>query len=243
MQRGTSRVVVASCDELGGRPGGGEVRVWVVPLDTPPLTEADLLICLSAEERERADRYKIRKPRHQFVTGRGLLRRILGSCLSVPPHEVPIAYTGAGKPILGCGTLHFNVTHTDQIALIAIAGRPVGIDVEQVRNLANPDGLVQRFFSAAECASYRTLPPELQPQGFFRAWTCKEALIKAVGLSVTNLSEFDVELHPQRPAALLESRHPALMDVAWELEVWEPAVGFTAAVAIAGESSWGQKPG
>ncbi|MFO0823158.1 MAG: 4'-phosphopantetheinyl transferase superfamily protein [Gemmataceae bacterium] len=239
MQRGTSRVVVASCDELAGRPVGGEVRVWVVPLDSPPVSEADLLACLSAEERDRADRYKVRKPRHQFVTGRGLLRRILGNCLALPPHEVPIGYTGAGKPILDCGTLHFNVTHTDQIALIALAGRPVGVDVEQVRSLANPDGLVQRFFSAAECASYRMLPPELRPHGFFRAWTCKEALIKAVGLSVTNLGEFDVELHPHRPAALLETRHPALMGMSWELEVWEPVAGFAAAIALAGSPETG----
>ncbi|MCE9568299.1 MAG: 4'-phosphopantetheinyl transferase superfamily protein [Planctomycetes bacterium] len=226
------RVVLASCDELGGTPTDGEVRMWAIPLDAPPQSEATLFACLTNEERERADRYKIRKPRHQFVTGRGLLRQILGNCLRQSPCDVPITYTGAGKPVLGVGELHFNVTHTDAVALIALATRPVGIDVEQVRTLANPDGLVERFFSVAECAAYRDLPTELRPQGFFRAWTCKEAIIKAAGLSVTTLSEFDVELNPTRPATLLAARHPELIAKNWGLTAWEPIAGFAAAVAV-----------
>jgi len=226
------RIVQAFCDELGGTPTDDEVRVWAIPLDSPPQSESALFACLTNEERERADRYKVRKPRHQFVTGRGLLRQILGSCLGFNPCDVPITYTGAGKPVLAVGELHFNVTHTDAIALIALATRPVGIDVEQVRTLANPDGLVERFFSAAEGEAYRALPLELQPRGFFRAWTCKEAIIKAAGLSVATLSEFDVELNPTRPASLIAARHAELIGRNWGLTAWEPTAGFAAAVAV-----------
>ncbi len=243
------RIVVASCAELGGTPSAADdVRVWVFPLDTPPRPEAELLACLTVEERERANRYKIAKPRHQFVTGRGLLRQILGECLGVGPLEVPITYTGAGKPVLAVGDLHFNVTHTDAVALIALANQPVGIDVEQVRKLTNPDGLVERFFSAAECEAYRALPPEMQPRGFFRAWTCKEAIIKAAGLSVTCLDGFDVELDPHRPAVLLSARHPEITAKSWGLTAWEPLPGFAAAVALSSElvleqENPGQAPG
>lgn len=226
------RVVVASCNELGGVPTHDEVRVWVIPLDAPLQSEAELLACLTPEERERADRYKISKPRHQFVTGRGLLRQILANCLDLSPQAVPITYTGAGKPVLADGGLHFNVTHTDNIALIALATRPVGIDIEQIRNLANPEGIVERFFSVAECEAYRALPLELRTTGFFRAWTCKEAVIKAAGLSVMCLGEFDVELNPTRPAVLIAARHPELITTKWAISAWEPAVGFAAAVAV-----------
>ncbi|VTT98653.1 4 -phosphopantetheinyl transferase : Phosphopantetheinyl transferase OS=Oscillatoria acuminata PCC 6304 GN=Oscil6304_3459 PE=4 SV=1: ACPS [Gemmataceae bacterium] len=226
------RVVHVPLTDLGGRPGVEEVRVWVVKLEYPPANEASLLACLTAEEHDRAARYKVARPRHQFVTGRGLIRQILGACLGVRPAEVPITYTGAGKPVLDGGELHFNVTHTDAVALLALATRPVGIDTEQVRDLANPDGLVQRFFSPAEREAYRNLPPQLKRAGFFHGWTCKEAVIKAAGLSVTCLESFDVELDPARPPAVIAARHAELADRRWGLAAWEPVPGFAAAVAL-----------
>ena len=51
---------------------------------------------------------------------------------------------------MGNSGIHFNVTHTDGLALIALARRPVGVDVEQLRAVSDPEGLVRRFFSAAE---------------------------------------------------------------------------------------------
>jgi len=36
-------------------------------------------------------------------------------------------------------------------------------------------------FSAAEITELRTLPIDLQPQGFFNGWTRKEAYLKAQG--------------------------------------------------------------
>lgn len=228
------RVVSAAWGEPAA-PVGGEVRVWTIPLDDPPVPTAVLFDSLTPDERARAARYKVEKPRQQFVTGRGLLRRLLGELCGLAPLDVPITYTGAGKPVLDApATVHFNVTHTDGLALIAVADRPVGIDVERVRGLDNPDGLVERFFSAAECEAYRTLATELRPHGFFRGWTCKEAVIKAAGLSVACLGDFDVELHPLRPAALLGARHPSLLGTAWALSSWEPVAGFAAAVAVVG---------
>jgi len=233
---GVFRVVVGPCGSESPAPAPEEVRVWVVRLDAPPVAVGELFGCLTTDERERAERYKVAKARHQFVTGRGLLRRLLGECLGIAPPEVPITFTGAGKPVLADAArgLHFNVTHTDGLALIALARRPVGVDVERLRAVSNPEGLVGRFFSSAERAAYLDLPAELRTAGFFRGWTCKEALIKASGLSVAYLDGFDVELHPARPAELLAARHPALTGMHWSLTAWEPASGYTAALAVEG---------
>lgn len=230
------RMVVAALAGEAVAPRPGEVRVWVVSLDEPPVPPAELRGCLTADEHLRADRYKVGKARHQFVTGRGVLRRVLGACLGVNPGEVPITYTGAGKPVLGGANpgLHFNVTHTDALALIAVAGRPVGIDVERRRAVADPAGLVGRFFSPAERDAFAALPPDLRAAGFFRGWTCKEAVIKAAGLSVLTLDGFDVELHPDRSPAVLAARHAELVGRTWGLAAWEPVAGFAAAVAVEG---------
>lgn len=211
-----------------------QVRVYPIWLDEPPGDFEELFECLTTEEQARARRYEVERARRQFVVGRATLRRVLGKCLQVEPVRVPIAYTGAGKPVLSDlhSGLHFNVTHTDGLALLALSRRPVGIDVERIRPLDNPDGLVRRFFSPVEQQTYLELPANLRLAGFFRAWTSKEALIKAAALSVAYLDEFDVELHPERPAALLAARHPALARCGWLLAAWEPVSGFTATVAV-----------
>src|SRR5262245_26972367 len=119
-------------------PAADEVRVWVVPLDAPPVASDELLACLTSDEQSRAERYNVAHARQQFVIGRGLLRRLLGHCLGVDPVEVAINYSGAGKPVLADTStgLHFNVTHTNGLALLALARRPVGVDVERLRSLA-----------------------------------------------------------------------------------------------------------
>jgi 4'-phosphopantetheinyl transferase len=204
-----------------------------------------LLGCLAADERDRAERYLVVKPRHQFIVTRGILRLLLGNILGVTPEKVPIGYTGVGKPILlGISdALHFSVTHTDGLALIALASRVIGVDVEQIRPIANPEGLVARFFSSAEQAEYLSIDPSKRLAGFFRGWTCKEALIKAAGLSVAYLDEFDVELNPDEPAKLLAARHPGLAGTEWGLAAWIPAEGYSAAVAVKGVSEVGAELG
>jgi 4'-phosphopantetheinyl transferase len=53
---------------------------------------------------------------------------------------------------------------------------PVGLDVEQVRDVADLDALAGHVRSPAERAR-----GDLDPAGFFRTWTRKEALVKATG--------------------------------------------------------------
>jgi 4'-phosphopantetheinyl transferase len=213
-----------------------EIRVLEIPLECPPYSETELFTHLRPDERSRANRFLVPKPRHQFVVTRGLLRLLLGRILKVYPQEVPIEYTGVGKPVLqGIDVdLHFNVSHTDGLALIALCKRVVGVDVERLRPLGDAAGLVSRFFSPAEQTGFFSLDPDLRINGFFRGWTCKEALIKAVALSVAYLDEFDVELNPLLPASLLAARHPGLLGTEWGLAAWEPGEGYAAAVAVEG---------
>lgn len=215
-------------------PDGDEVWVGVSRMDEPATVVEELVGHLTPEELARAARYKIGRAREQFAICRGLLRRLLGCRLGMAPAEVPIVYTGAGKPVLAhpAGGLHFNISHTDGLALFALARRPIGIDVERTRAVANLEGLVERFFSPAERTAYEELPAGLRTTAFFRGWTCKEAVLKTRGLSVTLLDEFDVELHPARPAGLLAARHPDILDASWQLRTLQISEGYSASLAV-----------
>ena len=210
----------------------GDVHIWSVPLAATSDELGELSRELTPEEQARAARYRAGRIREQFIAGRGFLRRILGSYLGTIPREVPIGYELSGKPMLLGSDLRFNLTHTDGLALVAVSGRRVGVDLERVRDVPNAEGLVQRFFSAAECEAYRRLQAELRPTAFFRGWTCKEAVIKAAGASIESLQAFDVELHPERPPTVLAARHPTIGECRWTISTWNPGEGFAAAVAV-----------
>ena len=219
------------------RPAADEVWAWVVDLARPPVEPAALFARLTAEEKARAERYKIAKAREQFVIGRGLLRGLLADLLGVAPAAVPLCYLPSGKPVLaGCDSpLHFNVTHTDGILILAAGGRRLGVDVERPRPIADADGLVGRYFSPAEGVAFRALPERHRQAAFFRGWTCKEAVIKAAGATVSCLADFDVELHPECPPQVNAVRDPQLAGANWALAEWVTADGAAVALALEGE--------
>jgi 4'-phosphopantetheinyl transferase len=231
------RVRVTACPSaFSCAPEADEVLAWTVDLVCPPVPSSELFARLTAEEQSRAVRYKIAKAREQFVIGRGLLRGLLSNCLGVAPNAVPLAYLPSGKPILGedFAGLHFNVTHTDGIAVLAVGWRRVGVDVERVRAVADAEGLVSRYFSRVEGADFRSLPEQDRPTAFFRGWTCKEAVIKAAGATVGCLADFDVELHPQRPPRVNAIRDPQLAGMGWSLTEWRTPDNAVIALAVEG---------
>lgn len=212
--------------------------VHCIPTNQSTSVIGHLFTCLTPNEQERANRYRAEQSRLQFIVGRGIVRQLLGEKLGLSPCEVPITYSGSGKPRLDSPKidLHFNVTHSVGLVLIAMADRPIGIDLERHRLIADQEGLVNRFFSSAERQSYERLALEFRVSAFFRGWTCKEAIIKAAGLTIACLDDFDVELHPSRPATLLAARHPELVRSRWDLVAWEPAPGYSAALAVQQEA-------
>jgi 4'-phosphopantetheinyl transferase len=101
------------------------------------------------------------------------LRDILAERLGVPPS---IVTTERGKPHLPGGELEFNVSHSGDLALIAVStAGPIGVDLEQHRELAGPS-IARRFFTPAEAAIV-----DADPNALFRIWVRKEAWAKAHG--------------------------------------------------------------
>ena len=156
------RVIIRQPGSTAAGPvGPGVIDVWPFRLDAPD----DFAAALTDEERARASRYRLDRVRDQFVAGRGVLRAVLAGYLGCPPGAVPLAREPGGKPTLdpaaGHGP-HFNLTHSGDVGLLAVAGRPVGIDVERVRDVTNAAGLVARFFAAAEREAFARLPDALR---------------------------------------------------------------------------------
>lgn len=208
------------------------VDVWVASLRELPLNEDEVLGALTPSERQRAERYRDGRPRDQFARSRGLLRHLLGRYLAVDPISVPIGYDGDGKPFLegeGGPRLHFNVSHTDGLAIMAVADCRVGIDVERIREIRSARGLIERFFAPEELHQYLRLEERLQPMAFLRGWTCKEAVLKGIGCGSRDLDRCVVELDPRQPPRILG---PSTTVAEWNVAAWSPGEEYLAAIAV-----------
>jgi phosphopantetheinyl transferase len=97
---------------------------------------------LSPEEITRAARFIDRRAMGHFVLGRAALRRLLGERLRVEPSELQFRYGAFGKPELaGSEGLHFSVSHSGDLVVIAIASRIIGVNIEFFREKALGCGL------------------------------------------------------------------------------------------------------
>jgi 4'-phosphopantetheinyl transferase len=207
----------------------------VQPLDIDPGPLARLL---SADESERAERFAFERDRRRYIVARARLRQLLGERLGAAPESLRFVYKPHGKPALarcpGQRDLRFNVSHCSEVAAYAFAeGRELGVDVEEVRELADADDIAMRFFSRRERAAYMRLSVRERPQGFFNCWTRKEAFIKALGEGLSHpLEAFDVSLAPGKPARLLRVGGVPASRCGWTLSSFVPGPGLVGAVAV-----------
>ena len=216
-----------------------QVDVWRVPLEMSKRERWTLEESLSAEERERASRFRRPVDRAYFLAAHGALRVILGRCLGVEPRCLRFSYGRFGKPALGGGleanSVEFNLSHSGELALVAASfGRRLGIDLEQVDTSRSGKEIAERFFSSREKAALRTLPRDRQSDAFFACWTRKEAYLKARGDGLSfPFDRFSVSVSPDEPASLLDAGDEKTQR--WSLQDLTPGAGWAAALAVEGE--------
>lgn len=230
--------------EPAGPPslGKSEVHIWLSTLSLHSTAKLEML--LTADEQERAQRFRRAKDREMFVTARGILRSILGHYLAIHPGAIRFAYNQYGRPTVvepAPGDLQFNVAHSGDLAVYVVAHRQVGIDVEQVRTELDFTGIAANFFSPREQAELQSVPENLRPVAFYNCWTRKEAYIKArgQGLSIP-LHTFDVSCRPGEPACLLSVRSAEDSADRWSMQELKLNTAYIGALVVEGTDWIGQ---
>lgn len=223
--------------ELDIRPDA--VHVWAVSLDShsDPLPGED---SLSDDERHRADCFRNPEHRRRFLAGRRSLRRLLSAYTGCPPDGIRFAIGKHGRPHLegpaARSGLDFNLSHSGDEMLIALARRPVGVDVESRANL--PDdfrALARDWFAPGEVRDLAKLASWDRGDAFLAAWTRKEAVSKALGLGLALPPDrIDVTLRPGRRARLRALDGDRRVHRVWDLHHLEPRRGYIGALAISG---------
>ena len=217
----------------------GVVHVWRASLDPPARRLEGLLRVLSDAERSRAAQFCFERDRRWFIAGRGVVRTILGSYLTILPDRLQLRPGGTGKPALSAsqgGGMEFSVSHSCGLILCAVTcDQRIGIDVERIRILSSTARTAGRVLSPREHAVFQTLAREQRQIALFRGWTRKEAYLKACGEGLSRSPDrVDVSLPPFEPARRLTvDGDPGASR--WWLRDLVPAPGYVAAIANEGD--------
>ncbi|MCI0465845.1 MAG: 4'-phosphopantetheinyl transferase superfamily protein [Beijerinckiaceae bacterium] len=177
--------------------GSADAGLWLAgPCDSGQVPERWRTL-LSADEEERANRFLRAGDRALFSMARAMLRHLLSEATGIAAKSIAFCEGPFGKPFLaGARGPHFNVSHSGAFALIGLSGsREIGVDIERMRDMGDAHLLAVRYFSDAEYSFLRGLEGEALLTAFYRIWTCKEAVLKALGAGIAeHLKDFSVEL-------------------------------------------------
>lgn len=181
----------------------GTVTIHIVPtcasgpiatrMDDSPLTD---------EEHARSAKFRSANDSVRWAHFRSALRNILSASLGIPPRKVPIAISPYGKPLLAApyGHLHFNLSHSESLALVAVStDGPVGIDLEPLTRAADLLDYQRSFCHPLEITRLQSVPRKHLAELLLEIWTYKEALLKAIGTGLFHPPE-TLRIHPG-PAA------------------------------------------
>lgn len=178
---------------------------------------------LNEDERARWGQYPLPGSRRRFALCRAALRAVLCRQLGCSNKRLTFGSSSSGKPFALVdnvpATISFNLSHSGQRGLIACApqGR-LGVDVEERVARRDFDELSEAVCGPHERSIIAFARGCGKVQFFFRLWTIKEALIKALGMGFSfDVSQFEV------PSALRQGRisllrFPQLPEVRWRAE-------------------------
>jgi 4'-phosphopantetheinyl transferase len=225
-----------------------DVQIWRAQLESlSPEEIVELTLSLDSAERARAAQFHFERDRRHYVASRGLLRRLLGPLLETPASALGFEYGAQGKPaiapaFLQSRTLCFNLSHSGGWAMFALAwDREVGIDLEGAarlnRDVTGLSELAARVLSSRELAIWKALPDAAAREAaFLRAWTRKEAYVKAMGKGLFNaLGNIEVALDAAAPKSSLKLRSSTQegeITRHWVLHDLSAPDGFAAALAV-----------
>ncbi|MGX7761505.1 4'-phosphopantetheinyl transferase family protein [Streptomyces angustmyceticus] len=219
-------------------PGSGP-HLWLVRApETEPETETatgggwPATSVLDEAERRRAAALRRPADRALYTAAHTALRHLLGGYLGIEPSRVPLTRLPCpgcggphGRPAVagaGGGAVHFSLSHSGGLALLGLAARPVGVDIERVPAPRIAEDAA-RALHPTEQAELADLPAASRPRAFARCWTRKEARLKATGEGLSGGGPRALYLGTgPRPAGL----------PGWRIDDVQVPEGYAAACAV-----------
>lgn len=152
---------------------------------------------LSPYRKEKTDKMRMRKDKNLSLAV-GIIIDTYLKHINMNEKDMHYGIEEYGKPYFeNFKNLHFNASHSGEIAICAFSDTEVGCDIEIISKF-NTD-LAKRFFTQGEyefIISANEKPRDTysqQAKRFYRIWTLKESFLKLTGEGISNgLDNFEI---------------------------------------------------
>ena len=188
----------------------GSAVILHVDLRPDPGREARAFALLDEDEQARWNRFVVKGARRQYALCRAALRINLCHRLGCSNRELSFGYLDHGKPFARVNGApsgsSFNVSHSGRHGLIGFAKRDgLGVDLEVRTPGRDFDGIGRRVYGPRERLALSGAAGREKADLFYRLWSLKEALIKALGTGFSlSPSRFEV------PRPMIEGERSAV---------------------------------
>jgi 4'-phosphopantetheinyl transferase len=215
-----------------------DIHVWQIDLETQLQYLETYWSHLSNLEQSRASKFRFEIHKNNYIIRTGILRILLSNYMRCQPDEMEFEIEEFGKPKLTNSDLEFNLSHSKNKAIIAIAiDVQLGIDIEYIDEKIKAKEIAGNFFSNEEIKQLCALEDVKLADGFFNIWTKKEAFIKAIGTGLTYpLDAFDVSLDNSEQKALTRLDNSFTEAQKWNLFSIKTFNNFKGALAYIGNA-------
>ena len=162
-----------------------------------------MLPMVSEQRREQALQFKHAFGQYACLKSYLLLQDLLREHYGIEG-DLVFSYNEHGKPMLKeVSNIHFSISHCKEAIAVAVADRPVGIDVETLR--LPSEALAERVMDEGEKLRFDISDT---PEDFFTAlWTAKEAVMKCRGTGIV-IEELPGILYGIEDEMIIETTRP-----------------------------------
>lgn len=150
------------------------IRIVIADIRAFSSEKNQILLQIAPHYVEKYKKIKVQKTAmHELISGL-LLKQYLDI-----KHDEQLTYNKYGKPLLTSGEKYFNLSHSGDFVVLAIADCEVGVDIEKVRPCH--DAIVKKYFSTKQKSEIAQVENENRDKAFTKIWTGFEAMLKLKG--------------------------------------------------------------
>lgn len=207
-----------------------EINVFCLTIDRE-LTDEEFSLhskLLSENRRAKLEKYNFIEDAQRTLLGEVLVR------WAVRKHfnnnnlkNLTITRDFYGKPYFEEDeSIHFNISHSGEMVLCSIFVKPIGVDVERVKE--NNLNIVEKYFTQIEKDYIYNRCVKDRLEAFYEIWTLKESYVKAIGkgLNIPLNSFSTIVKHNE-----IEIIHPTEKSI-WKAYSLEVCKGYKAALCV-----------
>lgn len=160
---------------------------------------AEAYIAKIAEIMPYLDKLKIQcrkdvKDALRSICGETMIRMIVARKQGILPAEISFSRTYYGKPYIRDSNIQFNVSHSGEYVVCGISTKPIGVDIEEMKD-QDIACIAKRFFSNSELQYLYEEGETLLIERFYELWVLRESYLKWLGIGLSKpLNSFSISI-------------------------------------------------